>query len=312
VSLIASPAADARVAATARRQHGLITSLQAHAAGLTPDQITWRHQTGRWRSVGDGLWVIAGLTFTWHTSLMAACVATRGVASHRSAAILHGTRAFGPGRPEVTVVRSRRSGRSSCTVHRSTDLEDQDCTTVDGIPVTTTARLAVDLGAVVPYFLYEQVVDDLLTRRLLTWDDLALSVVRVARRGRRGVGPARQLLLDRIGEDLTESRLERLFLRLARSTGLPEPVPQHEVGDDGGFIARVDFAYPAQRVAIELDGRRHHIAPAAFERDRWKRNRLQLLGWDVLAYTWAQIVNDGAAVARQVQQALKRGTDLRP
>lgn len=33
-----------------------------------------------------------------------------------------------------------------------------------------------------------------------------------------------------------------------RRWGLPEPVPQLEIHDDEGFIARVDFAWPDERV----------------------------------------------------------------
>jgi hypothetical protein len=301
------PPVDARVAAIARRQHGLITSAQARAAGLSTMQIVGRHRSGRWVDIEPGLWLIAGTSFSWHTRLMAACLMTGGVASHRAAAVLHGADGVRPGRPEVTVARARQSRRPGLTAHRSSDLDPADRISIDGIPTTTAARLGVDLGAVVSYAVYERAVDDLLARRRLSWIDLADTVVRVGRRGRRGVAAARRLLLERDAEDLTESRLERLFLRLIRTFGLPEPEPQHVVRDGTAFVARVDFAWPARRVAVELDGRRYHAGAEAFASDRWKRNRLQVLGWDVLAYTWTHVLSEGPAVTAQVAAALERG-----
>jgi hypothetical protein len=48
--------------------------------------------------------------------------------------------------------------------------------------------------------------------------------------------------------------LEVAFLRLLRRFRLPPSVAQHVVIDPtGGFVARVDFAYPDVRLALEAD-----------------------------------------------------------
>ena len=57
----------------------------------------------------------------------------------------------------------------------------------------------------------------------------------------------------------TESEAEHLILRLLTKQGLPTPTPQYEIRDsDGTLVARVDFAYPDLKIAIEYDSYAHH------------------------------------------------------
>jgi hypothetical protein len=288
----------------ARRQHGLFTTQQALDAGFSRMQIHDRTECGRWTLVARGIRHLAGSPFTWATNVMCACLATGGVASHRSAALLLGVVDARPGRPEVTVGRNRRVRVDGIAVHRSTDLIPGHVTTINGIPTTTPVRLAMDLGAVVAFPTYERAIDDLIARRKLNWDEMLEALGALSRQGRNGRGPARALLLERYDDDVPDSMLERAFLALVRGAGLPEPAAQVELSDTAGFIARVDFAYPAVMVAIELDGRRHHLHADAFERDRAKWNRLQLLGWQVLAYTWEQVIRSGPTIVRQLSRVL--------
>ena len=290
--------------AIARRQHSLFTTRQALEIGYSRTQIHDRLAGDRWTRVASGVHRIASTPYTWRTNVMAACLATGGVASHRTAAVLHGVWQAQAGQPEITVTRPRSVHRGVARMHRSTDLIAAHIMRIDGIPTTTPVRLAMDLGAVVPFPVYERAVDDLIARRRLTWDEMLDTLCRMSRRGRNGLGSARALLLERYGDGVPESVLERAFLALVQGAGLPEPVAQVEVADAAGFIARVDFAYPDRRVAIELDSRRHHLHADAFERDRAKRNRLQLLGWQVLAYTWEQVIRSGPTIVSQVTRAL--------
>ena len=58
-------------------------------------------------------------------------------------------------------------------------------------------------------------------------------------------------------------------------------MPQHEVRDDGAFVARLDLAWPDRRVAVEYDGA-HHRDPRQHSLDLARHNRLRALGWTVL------------------------------
>lgn len=87
----------------------------------------------------------------------------------------------------------------------------------------------------------------------------------------------------------TESDAETLFLQLARRARLPEPRRQHVVPTAEGTF-RVDFAWPDQRLAVEVDGAAAHASREALARDLRRQNRLLLslapARWSLLRFTW--------------------------
>lgn len=91
--------------------------------------------------------------------------------------------------------------------------------------------------------------------------------------GRRGVVRARAVLTraDGRSESPAESRL-RLRLVLA---GVAVPVPQHAIRTAAGaFVARIDLAWPAHRVAVEYDGAWHNRSDEHFRADRTRFNAI--------------------------------------
>ncbi len=81
---------------------------------------------------------------------------------------------------------------------------------------------------------------------------------------------------------------------------------QYVVNDEDRLVGRLDFAYPAQRVAIEADGFRYHGGRRAFDHDRARGNELLTLGWRVLHVTAKHIEEHPEQVVAWVQQALAR------
>ncbi|MDQ3982223.1 MAG: DUF559 domain-containing protein [Actinomycetota bacterium] len=75
----------------------------------------------------------------------------------------------------------------------------------------------------------------------------------------------------------------RVARRLHRST-LPPPVRQHEVRLPSGR-RYLDFAWPAARVAVEVDGYRWHSSRTAWERDRARLRELRRAGWTIVHTT---------------------------
>ena len=75
------------------------------------------------------------------------------------------------------------------------------------------------------------------------------------------------------------------IVRRLLAAGLPEPERQHEIRQDGELVARVDLAYPPERVAIELDSFRWHAGRGPFRSDRVRGNRIEAAGWRVLRAT---------------------------
>jgi hypothetical protein len=85
---------------------------------------------------------------------------------------------------------------------------------------------------------------------------------------------------------------------------LPRPVLHHVVTAADGFAAEVDLAYPDARLAVELDGYAVHGGADAFQHDRSRQNRLVLLGWTVVRFTWHDVVRRPEYVVATVERAL--------
>lgn len=98
--------------------------------------------------------------------------------------------------------------------------------------------------------------------------------------------------------------LEQRMLLLLRADKFPEPVCQYRF--DAARKFRFDFAWPAWRVALEVEGgvfqQGRHQRPDGFERDCEKYSLAAIQGWLVVRAT-VRMVDDGRALAL-VQQAL--------
>lgn len=115
-----------------------------------------------------------------------------------------------------------------------------------------------------------------------------LRAVPGARRAKVAVG-----LADGRAESPQESRL-RVTLALS---GLV-PVPQYEVRDGAGrFVARVDLAFVAERIAVEYEGS-WHWEPGQLHRDRKRLDRLTAAGWRVIHVTAVDLRGPTHLVAR--------------
>ncbi len=282
---------DAAIARIAARQNGLFTRPQARGAGSTAAMIQHRLDTGRWVLVARGVYRLAGVPVTWKQRALAAClVAGPGaVVSHRSAAVLWGISGFRPGRLEMTVPVGRSNRNALARVHRSTVKGVRR----DGVPVTTVARTVADLSAVVGADVLEEAVDDVLCRRLVSLDEL---------RRRAGSKALRAVLEAWNGDALPAGVAEMRVVRELLAAGLPQPVRQHEIRVAGELAARVDLAYPDQRLAIELDGFRWHAGRGPFRSDRRRRNRIEAAGWRLLQTApedIGELVDDAAAILRR-------------
>jgi very-short-patch-repair endonuclease len=225
---------------------------------------------------------------------------THGLAIAGAALIVPGTAVFG-GRSaayllgaeslvdatmpvEVIVPEHDRFGPVAGLRIRRASLTGPDVRSVRRYYCTTPTRTALDIAGAEE--LPESVValDVLLRHGLVRAGDLrdaaaALSPGRGTRRARIAVACA-----DERAESPQESRLRVLLL----TSGLA-PVPQYVVRDaDGRFVARVDLAFPDQRVAVEYDGA-WHGRPGQLAGDRRRLNALIAAGWTVLHVTAADM-----------------------
>jgi hypothetical protein len=184
------------------------------------------------------------------------------------------------------------------------DLPDSDLTRIGGIPTTTPARTLIDIaGSDVLESIVAGAFDDALRKRLVSLDRIR----RVAEmhRGTRGLALIRELIASRTSAGVPDTVLETRFLEVVRTANLPLPVAQFKICDRGELIARPDFAYPELRIAIELESVTFHTMPLDVERDAARYNRLQLMGWLLLRFTWEQIESSPQRVEDEVERALR-------
>ncbi len=305
---------DARVAAIAARQWGLITLAQVLECGGDRHRAHRRVIAGRWRRIHPGVFLVAGHPIQWETRMMGEVLAAGegSLASHRSAAVLWDVEGFRPGRPQLSAPRHHRPRGLDARVHESTDLHLAEPVLRRGIPTTGLVRTLLDVSAVITPAALEHAIDAVLRTTPVEWPDLYSTLVLHSRRGRNGCGFLRAVLDERFGDKVvTDSWFERCVRRLLIDAGLPVPVSQHNVYDGPVFVGELDLAWPDARVGIELQSKAFHLNATSFERDPRKLNRIRLLGWDVLEFTWAFYVDHPERLCTQVGQALRRsGVDL--
>jgi very-short-patch-repair endonuclease len=222
--------------------------------------------------------------------------------SHRAAAAVWGLRSW-RGRGEATVPSYRRE-RAWIRFYRSHVPEDE-ITTVRGIPVTTVPRTIFDLAAVTDRRQVERAIEEAEFRRLT--DSLSLHDLHARHPRCRGARTIREILAaGRIGEGITRSDLEELFVAFVEKSGLPRPRFNVPLELNGRFI-EADCLWRRERVIVELDSHRAHRTAAAFESDRARDRRLQAAGWDVVRVTWRQLHEDPQGIARDLRRLLGGG-----
>ncbi|QGG96776.1 type IV toxin-antitoxin system AbiEi family antitoxin domain-containing protein [Actinomarinicola tropica] len=298
----------AMVVQLAAEHHGLVRADLLAPHGIDRQVLSRLTRAGVLEPIGGpGIRRLAGGVPTPHQRLLAGVWAAGpgAVASHRGAAWLWSL--DGITRPVVEVSVPRSGGRRprGVLLHHSTDLSPAMITSVDGIAVTEPTRTLIDLAGSVPASVLEEAFDSGLRQGLTTVPRSERMLDRLARPGRNGVGPFRQLLDQRDAVDgVTDSRFEVRLVRVLRRGGLPEPSRQIVLHDRWGRIGAFDLGYPEARVVVEADSVRHHMSRAQFERDRERRTRAEAIGWKVPTYTWRQVTTRPAWVVRTVEALL--------
>ena len=219
--------------------------------------------------------------------------------SHESAARALGLELLEPGSERLTVPRNRsRLVLPGWAVVRA-DVPPAALVEVSGVPVTAPARTVTDLARVLPLAAAVVTADSALRREALTPADLAAALGDTLG---RGAGQLRRV--GALVDPLSGSVLETLTRLVLVEAGL-HPVTQHVVRDGSLFIARVDFAWPAARLAVEADGFAYHSDREAYRRDRERLNQLERLGWRVLRFTWEDVMSRPEHVIALVRDCLR-------
>ena len=217
-----------------------------------------------------------------------------------SAAALHGSRWIDPGLP-AELNRAEGCPIAGIVIHREALSADESCL-VRGIPVTTPARTAFDLGR-----------RKGLTAAVIRLDALAnvtelipAAVRAIAERhpGARGLVQLRRVieLMDGGAESPQESRTRLLLVR----SGLGKPETQIVVHDRFDYpFARIDMGWAEWKVGVEFDGAQHWTDPAQRTADIDRYAELAARGWIIIRVSSELLRYRPAVVVARICDALR-------
>jgi len=168
--------------------------------------------------------------------------------------------------PEGIVVRNERIG------------EDEQMR-VAGLPVTTPARTAFDLGRYLRRGQALARLDALMRAAPFSIEDVMLLTKRY--KGARGVAKLKAILplVDGGAASPQESRLRLLFI----DAGLPKPTTQIAIYDEwGNYVRTIDMGWEDFKVGAEYDGDQHRTNRAQYVKDMRVWPELARLRWHVV------------------------------
>ena len=265
-------------------QYGVATRAQILSAGVAERTLANRLRSRDWIRLLPAVYRVHPGP-VWQQLLISAQLwgDGRGVISHTSAALIWGFGDFSKDFVDMTFPR-HRDDKGHVRVHKS-GLDEADVVGRGKFRLTSPIRTLIDLGGVVDEAPLEQALEDALRMRLVSVPALVTRLELMRIRGRNGVGALAGILEARGSVGPVESPLETRFARFVRDRRLPEPTRQLQLAMPGGGRMRLDFAWPEYKVAVEVDGHKHHSDREVFQRDREKSNALILLGWRLLRIT---------------------------
>jgi very-short-patch-repair endonuclease len=194
-----------------------------------------------------------------------------------SAAALHGSLWIDAHLP-AELNRASLDKTDGIVLHSDKLWDDETCL-LRGIPVTTPARTAFDLGRRRGLMLAVIRLDALMQATMLKPADIA--VLSERHRGSRGVVQLREAIdLADAGAESPQETRTRLVLT---SAGLRPQRTQIEVFDHfRNFVGRIDMGWDDWRVGVEYDGVQHWTDPARRTRDIDRQAELEALGWRIV------------------------------
>ncbi len=235
-----------------------------------------------------------------HCDAAALVMPPGAVLTGRSAAAVRGmelARARDP--VEVVVDEAERFGPVRGLLIKRTVLDEADSVPWNGIRLASRTRMGFDLGRRRGLLDAVADVDVALRAGQLSAAELAAYV---ESRAEHGVAQVRRVaeLADGRAASRPESMV-RVLLHLADLY----PEIQYTITDAEGDVARVDFAFVDQRVAVEYDGEWHALR-TQLTKDRRRMNRIDAAGWRIVFITADMLAGDGHEAVEAVVAALSR------
>lgn len=289
--------------------HGVVSTHELVAAGLSRGAITRLVGDGRLVDLGMGAWLVGGAPFTREARILGAIYGLEGDvwASHRTAAWLHRIPIYGPaGLIEVTRMYGVSANRGSLIVHRSTKAPPHHLTVVRGIPVSTVPRTMFDLARLTGPRVLDKAVEEVLRARLCTVGALHQVLAELGGRGRPGTVKMRTVLVGRDRNYIPTSS-ELTAVGRAVLAGIPGIEWEVRLSDEQGYVRQVDGCVRSARVVIEFDGDRYHEQPSDIAHDEATDARLEDAGYVVERLRWSALTRHPEACVAKVVRLVRGG-----
>jgi hypothetical protein len=245
---------------------------------LTPAQL----RSSAWQRLFPDIWACSSVALTHELRALAAArlLLPGAVVSGRSAGVLWDAPLADADDPvDLTVPPGFRGGVIPGIRLQRRSLPDEHVVVRRGARVTSRIRTALDLAAVRPVDEAVVAVDAFLVATRTSLEEVRTAAASLTGRNCRHVRRVLELA-DGLAGSPQETRLRLLLGR----SGIPLPTAQFSVFEAGRFLARVDFAWPEHKLALEYEGT-WHGAPQQVPEDRERLNRLFAAGWRVIFVT---------------------------
>ncbi len=271
------------------------------AEALAADALTFRELRRFHAAVYPGVWIPRDVDLSAIDRARAAWLwsGRRGVLAGLSASAVLGAKWIDGDAP-AELVHTNRRPPPGVVVHTDGLAGDEKQQEL-GLPVTTPARTAFDLGRRLDVTSAVQRVDALMQATDLKVDDVDAVIAR--HRGARGLAQLRRVLA--LVDGGSESPYESLTRLLLVHNGFPRPDTQVRVCDEHGFVvARLDMGWPEWRVGVDFDGAHHWTDPKQRSKDVERYARLPELGWIDIRLTSSMLHNTPRVFLERVDAAL--------
>ena len=284
-------------------QHSLVTRHQAWTLGFTARQVDHLIARSMLIPVHRGVLRDPAGPVTLEQRALGAVLASGAdaMASHRLAIALWGMRNYQCNMLEIAARGQRRN--PGIVAHRCARAPEP--TMLRNVPVTTAARTMLDAATVVSKGVLTMWLETWLSSKVLTLEGLEAEMG--LDKHHRGVALLSAALTDRtLVHAEADSPPEAVLGLLIAAHGLPPVALHHLVTLRSGVEFELDWSYPLWEIAFEMDGYGIHMRSlAAFEHDRYRRNELEIEGWQIMNFTKRMVERKPKVVIDQIRRMVE-------
>lgn len=243
--------------------------------------VVTRKELARWyRPFFPNVHALRGHELTLHDRATGAWLWSkrRAIVTGVAASAIHGAEWVDAGTTIELIYKHTHAYPPAGIVTRSERIADDEMCWVDGIPVTTVARTALDIGRFQPRDQAIARLDALMRAAPFSIEEVLLLAKRY--RGARGVKMLKEALplVDGGAASPRETWLRLVYI----DAGLPKPTTQIPIFDvDGTLLRTVAMGWEKHKVLSEYDGDQHRTNRPQYVKDMRVIPKIERLGFIV-------------------------------